>query len=69
MNVFVFQVEGIGYDFVPTVLDRNVVDKWYKVGDKEAFTFSRRLIKEEGLLCGKIMTDIYSFRYIHINLY
>lgn len=34
------------------MLDRAVVDQWYKVGDKEAFTFSRRLIKEEGLLCG-----------------
>ncbi|XP_022791558.1 cystathionine beta-synthase-like [Stylophora pistillata] len=45
-------VEGIGKDFFPTVLDRSVVDKWYKVGDKEAFTFARRLIKEEGLLCG-----------------
>ncbi|XP_020611099.1 cystathionine beta-synthase-like [Orbicella faveolata] len=48
----IYHVEGIGYDFVPTVLDRAVVDQWYKVGDKEAFTFSRRLIKEEGLLCG-----------------
>lgn len=52
LSVFL-QVEGIGYDFVPTVLDRSVVDKWYKVGDKEAFTFARRLIREEGLLCGK----------------
>lgn len=34
-------------------MDRSVVDKWYKVGDKEAFTFARRLIREEGLLCGK----------------
>lgn len=34
------------------MLDRAVVDQWYKVRDKEAFTFSRRLIKEEGLLCG-----------------
>lgn len=48
----IYHVEGIGYDFVPTVLDRSVVDKWYKVGDKEAFTFARRLIREEGLLCG-----------------
>lgn len=38
---------------MPTVLDRSVVDKWYKIGDKEAFTFARRLIREEGLLCGK----------------
>lgn len=47
-----YQVEGIGYDFIPTVLDRSVVDKWYKCEDGESFTYARRLIKEEGLLCG-----------------
>ncbi|XP_026569361.1 cystathionine beta-synthase-like isoform X2 [Pseudonaja textilis] len=47
-----YEVEGIGYDFIPTVLDRSVVDKWYKCNDKESFTFSRMLIREEGLLCG-----------------
>lgn len=50
-----FEVEGIGYDFIPTVLDRNIVDKWYKNNDREAFTMARRLIKEEGLLCGNIL--------------
>jgi cysteine synthase len=30
-----------------------VVDGWEKTRDKEALTMSRRLIKEEGLLCGK----------------
>lgn len=48
-----YHVEGIGYDFVPTVLDQGIADAWVKVGDKEAFLMSRRLIKEEGLLCGK----------------
>ncbi|EPS38255.1 hypothetical protein H072_7988 [Dactylellina haptotyla CBS 200.50] len=47
-----YKVEGIGYDFIPDVLQRDLVDKWYKTGDKESFMFSRRLIKEEGLLCG-----------------
>ena len=42
---------------MPTVLDRSVVDKWYKVGDKEAFIFARRLIKEEGLLCGGLIHE------------
>ena len=49
---FFWQVEGIGYDFIPTVLDRSVVDKWYKSDDAESFHYARMLIKEEGLLCG-----------------
>ncbi|XP_065841452.1 cystathionine beta-synthase-like [Oscarella lobularis] len=51
-DIKTYQVEGIGYDFVPTVLDRSVVDRWIKVGDKESFVLARRMIKEEGLLCG-----------------
>ncbi|XP_075768481.1 cystathionine beta-synthase-like isoform X1 [Pelodiscus sinensis] len=47
-----YEVEGIGYDFVPTVLDRSVVDKWYKSNDEESFGLARMLIREEGLLCG-----------------
>lgn len=47
-----YEVEGIGYDFVPTVLDRSVVDVWCKTRDEESLLMSRRLIREEGLLCG-----------------
>ena len=47
-----YKVEGIGYDFVPDVLDRAGVDTWYKTGDREAFVYARRLIAEEGLLVG-----------------
>lgn len=52
MNATVSQVEGIGYDFIPTVLDRTLVDDWVKTVDTESFTMSRRLIKEEGMLVG-----------------
>jgi cystathionine beta-synthase len=47
-----YQVEGIGYDFIPTVLDRAVVDEWVKVDDIEAFKSARELIRHEALLCG-----------------
>ena len=47
-----YKVEGIGYDFVPDVLDQHAVDRWYKTDDREAFAYARRLIAEEGLLVG-----------------
>jgi len=47
-----YKVEGIGYDFIPDVLNRHCVDKWYKTDDREAFAYARRLIAEEGLLVG-----------------
>ncbi|KAH9257697.1 cystathionine beta-synthase [Batrachochytrium salamandrivorans] len=47
-----YKVEGIGYDFVPKVLDRERVDVWVKTGDEESFAMARRLIREEGLLVG-----------------
>ena len=47
-----YKVEGIGYDFIPDVLDQKIVDKWYKTDDRESFAYARRLIAEEGLLVG-----------------
>ena len=47
-----YEVEGIGYDFIPEVLDRSLVSKWVKTEDKESFHFARELIKKEGILCG-----------------
>jgi cystathionine beta-synthase len=47
-----YKVEGIGYDFVPEVLDRDVVDEWVKTEDRESFLMARRLIRQEGLLVG-----------------
>ncbi|CAH8469732.1 unnamed protein product [Heterobilharzia americana] len=47
-----YDVEGIGYDFIPTVCDRSGVDKWCKTADHQSFEMARRLIRKEGLPCG-----------------
>jgi cystathionine beta-synthase len=47
-----YKVEGIGYDFIPDVLDTGLVDEWVKTEDRQSFQMARRLIRKEGLLVG-----------------
>ncbi len=47
-----YKVEGIGYDFIPDVLDRGLVDRWIKTNDRDSFHLARQLIRQEGLLVG-----------------
>jgi len=60
-----YHVEGIGYDFIPTVLDSKVADHWVKSDDDESFTMGRCIIRHEGLLiggsCGATMAGAYRF--------
>lgn len=47
-----YMVEGIGYDFIPDVLNRKAIDHWIKTDDSESFKLARRIIREEGILVG-----------------
>jgi cysteine synthase A len=46
------KIQGIGAGFVPTILNVEVIDEVVTVKDEDAFEYSRRLAKEEGMLCG-----------------
>lgn len=62
-GLFSYETEGLGYDFVPTVLDHTVVDKWIKSNDSMSLPMARRLIREEGFLCGKLKKDYSGLKY------
>lgn len=43
---------GIGDGIIPDILDQSVIDATCIVSDEEAIAMTRRLAREEGLLCG-----------------
>jgi cysteine synthase A len=45
-------IQGLGAGFVPPVLDMGVIDEIITVGREEAYSFTRRAAREEGLLAG-----------------
>jgi cystathionine beta-synthase len=47
-----YHVEGIGYDFIPTVLEQSSADVWMKSNDEDSFQYARALIRHEGLMIG-----------------
>ncbi|MDK1021905.1 MAG: cysteine synthase A [Candidatus Hydrogenedentes bacterium] len=45
-------IQGIGAGFIPDTLDLTIIDRVVQVEDEEAFDYTRRLAREEGIICG-----------------
>ena len=43
---------GIGDGLIPPILDRSIIDDIQIVTDEEALETTKRLAREEGILCG-----------------
>ncbi len=49
---FAYKVEGIGEDFFPTTMNLKILDDIVRVDDKECFSMTRDMTREEGLFVG-----------------
>ena len=46
------RIQGIGANFIPEILQRDLLDAVVQVGDEQAGVMARRLMREEGIFCG-----------------
>ena len=46
------KIQGIGAGFIPSIVDTKLIDEIIQVTNDEAFAMAKRLIREEGILCG-----------------
>jgi len=45
-------IQGIGAGFIPSILNRSVIDGVIQVSKEESFDYAQRLAKEEGIMVG-----------------
>lgn len=45
-------IQGIGAGFIPEILDTSIIDEIIRVTNEDALAMARRLMREEGIMCG-----------------
>jgi len=65
-----YHVEGISYDFIPTVLDQDVLNIWMRRDDDDSFAMGYNVMRRVGMLiggsCGATMAGAYHSIREHI---
>jgi cysteine synthase A len=46
------KIQGIGAGFIPSILDRSVIDEVVKIGNQPSFDTAREMARIEGIPCG-----------------
>jgi cysteine synthase A len=46
------KIQGIGAGFTPSILNTKIIDEIIQIDNDESFAMAKRMIKEEGILCG-----------------
>jgi cysteine synthase A len=46
------KIQGIGAGFIPSIVNVKLIDEVIQVSNDESFAMAKRLIREEGILCG-----------------
>lgn len=46
------KIQGLAAGFIPSIMDTKLLDEIIQVTNEESFAMAKRIIKEEGILCG-----------------
>lgn len=46
------KIQGIGANFIPEIYSKELVDEVLSIDEEAAYSYARRIAKEEGILCG-----------------
>jgi len=46
------KIQGIGANFIPEIYSKELVDEVLSIDEEAAYSYARRMAREEGILCG-----------------